>query len=430
MDNFERYAQAVSLRHDFIMKIFEGVLAGLSAIRSNKLRASLTMLGIVIGIAGVIAMMSFGDGANRLIMWEVERAGGTSMFGVYRPYRIKQGNKWVLNPSKHHLKMEDVRIIQTECPSVVASAPEIGQGMNLVAGGKEENVRVTATTTEFQSIRQWQSDIGRYLSTEDISTWNKICVIGSDVVKRFFQGLNPIGKELQINNERFTVVGVMESKGGGLNPDDSEDNQVFIPITTAQTRFTGDDHVWHILLKAKDFESVDRAMDEVKVMLMRYNDGEEFFKMWSVKEGLESAGKISLYIKVILGIIAAVALVVGGIGILNIMLVSVTERIREIGIRKAVGAKSRDIRFQFLMEAIVLCMIGSVGGILLGTLLGYGFAWAVTKFIIKEFSWPSVVSIQTIILAVFSGAAVGIFFGYYPASKAAKLPPIEALRHE
>jgi putative ABC transport system permease protein len=412
------------------MKALEGILAGLSVIQSHKLRSSLTMLGIVIGIAGVIAMMSFGDGANRLIMLEVERAGGTSMFGVYRPYWIKQGNKWVLNPSKHNLKMEDVRIIQSECPSVVAYAPDITRNMNLVAGGNEERVRVTATTTGFQTIRRWNNDIGRFLSTEDINTWSKICVIGTEVVNQFFKGLNPIGKELRVNNERFTVVGVMESKGSGLNPDDSEDNQIFIPITTAQTRFTGDDRVWHILLKAKNYESVDRAMAEVKVALMRYHNGEEFFKMWSIKEGMESAGKIGLYIKVVLGIIAAVALVVGGIGILNIMLVSVTERIREIGIRKAVGAKSRDIRFQFLMEAIVLCMIGSVGGILLGTLLGYGFAWAVTKLIIKEFSWPSVVSIQTIILAVFSGVAVGIFFGYYPASKAAKLPPIEALRHE
>ena len=412
------------------MKAFEGILAGLSAIRSNKLRSSLTMLGIVIGIAGVIAMMSFGDGANRLIMWEIERVGGTSMFGVYRPYKIKQGNKWVLNPSKHHLKMEDVRAVQAECPSVVASAPEIGQGMNLVAGGNQERVRVTATTTGFQTIRRWNNDIGRFLSTEDIGTWSKICVIGTEVVKQFFKGLNPIGKELRINDERFTVVGVMESKGGGLNPDNSEDNQVLIPITTAQTRFTGDDRVWHLLLKAKDYESVEKAMAEVKVMLMRYHNGEEFFEMWSIKEGMEIAGKISLYIKVILGIIASVALIVGGIGILNIMLVSVTERIREIGIRKSVGAKSRDIRLQFLMEAVVLCMIGSVGGILVGALLGYGFAWAVTKFIIKEFSWPSVVSIQTIILAVFSGAAIGIFFGYYPASKAAKLPPIEALRHE
>jgi len=388
------------------------------------------MLGIVIGIAGVIAMMSFGDGANRLIMWEVEKAGGTSMFGVYRPYKIKEGNKWVLNPSKYHLKLEDALIIQAECPSVDSVAPEIGTGATVVTGGKEERIRMTATTTDYQTIRRWHNDIGRFLSTEDINTWSKICVIGTEVVKRFFKGLNPIGKELRVNNERFTVVGVMESKGGGLNPNSNEDNQIFIPITTAQTRFTGSDQVWHILLKAQDFDSVERAMSEVKAALMRYHGGEEFFKMWSMKEEMESAGKIGLYIKVILGIIAAVALVVGGIGILNIMLVSVTERIREIGIRKAVGAKSRDIRFQFLMESVVLCMLGSIGGMLLGALLGSAFAWGVTKFIIKEFSWPSVVSIQTIMLAVFSAAAIGIFFGYYPASKAASLPPIEALRHE
>ncbi len=311
------------------------------------------------------------------------------------------------------------------------ATPEIGgMRVHLSTGGKRKRARLEATTADFQITRHWNNELGRFISDEDMSTWDKICVIGSEIWQEFFAGLNPIGREISLNNQRFTVVGVMESKGSGINPNNNDDNQVFIPITTAQSRFTGNDNVWHILVKAKDYKQLDKAIAETKTVLMRYHNGEEFFKMWSIKEGINMADKISLYIKIILGIIAAVALLVGGIGILNIMLVSVAERIREIGIRKAVGAKARDIRFQFLMESVVLCLIGSAFGILLGALLGYGFAWAVTKFIIKEFNWPSVLSLGTVILAVGSGVAVGIFFGFYPASKAAKLPPIEALRHE
>lgn len=413
------------------MKAFEGILSGLSIMRANKLRSILTILGIVIGIAGVIAMMSFGDGAKRLIMWEVEKVGGVSMFGVYRPGWIKQGNEWIRNRSHHYLKLEDAQIIQAECPSVEIATPEIGgKRVNLAIVGKQKGARLQATTAAFQIARNWRNELGRFIADEDMSAWDKICIIGSEIWQELFGGFNPIGREITIDNQRFTVVGVMESKGSGLNPNSSDDNQIFIPITTAQARFTGSDNVWHILIKAKDYKLLDQAIAETKAVLMRYHDGEEFFKVWSIKEGIEMADKISLYIKIILGIIAAVALVVGGIGILNIMLVSVAERIREIGLRKAVGAKARDIRFQFLMESVVLCLIGSVFGILVGALLGYGFAWAVTKFVIKEFDWPSVLSLGTIILAVFSGAAVGIFFGFYPASKAAKLPPIEALRHE
>ena len=411
------------------MKLLEAIITALSILGSNRLRSFLTMLGIVIGIAGVIAMMSFGAGAKKILMLEVEKIGGPSMFGVYRRGWIRKNKKWIRNPSKHYLTMADVRAIQTECPSVEVATPEAGDSATVSVGGKRKNSQLEATAFEYQIARKWYSGYGRFLSDDDLSLWSKVCVIGEEIWKDLFAGLDPIGRELKINDRRFTVVGIMESRGKGLDTDNSEDNQVFIPITTAQTHFWGNDHVGHILIRAKDYQFVDQAVNEVRTILRRGHAGEEFFETWVMKEEVKSANRIIMIIELILVVIASVSLVVGGIGILNIMLVSVTERIPEIGLRKAVGAKNMDIRVQFLIESVILCLIGSVIGIALGMLMGNGFAWAVSKFMKDVIEWPSVVTHDSVLLAVFAGASVGISFGYYPASRAAKLTPIEALRH-
>lgn len=411
------------------MKIFEAIKSALSVINSHRMRSALTILGIVIGIAGVIAMMSMGDGAKKLLVSEIDKVGGPSMFGVYRPGKIEKDGKWVRNKSKHYLTFADLELIRTDCPSVAMATPDVSNRTSIRFRGRRRDSRMEATTLDFQYIRKWYSELGRFISDEDVSMWKKTCVIGAKVLEELFEGINPIGKEIKIGNQRFTVVGVMESQGLET-AENSEDNQVIIPFTTAQSRFWGHRRIPHILIKAKDINSVEDAMNEVEMVMLRNHGGEKFFEMWSLKKAMKSANRIIFIIEVVLVIIAAVALIVAGIGILNIMLVSVTERIREIGLRKAVGAKKRDIRLQFLTEAVVLCLIGSVLGILLGALIGHGFAWAVSKFLIKEFSWPSVVSVDAIVIAVTVSAIVGIFFGYYPASKAAKLPPIEALRHQ
>ena len=362
-------------------------------------------------------------------MWEVEKVSGPSIFGVYRLSWIRRNAKWVRNPSKHYLTMADVRAIQTECPSVDVATPEVDDTATVSVEGKRKYSRMQATTYEYQIARKWYNGYGRFLSHDDLSLWSKVCVIGEEIWRDLFAGLDPIGRELKINNQRFTVVGIMESRGKGLDPDNSEDNQVFVPITTAQTRFWGNDHVEHILIWAKDYQSVDQAVNEVKTVLKRNHAGEEFFETWMMKEELKSANRIIIIIELILVVIASVSLIVGGIGILNIMLVSVMERIPEIGLRKAVGAKSMDIRVQFLIESVILCLIGSLIGIALGALMGYGFAWAVSKFMKDFIEWPSVITLQSVLAAVFAGGGVGIFFGYYPASRAAKLTPIEALGH-
>ena len=412
------------------MKILENLITALSALFASKLRTILTLLGITIGIAGVIAMMSLGAGAEKLIMLEFEKIGGPSMFGVYRPGYIKKNNRWQRNTSPNYLNMDDLRDVLTECPSVEVATVEGSYYINLEAEGKHKKTYMRATTVEYQAVRQWHTQIGRFLADTDMDLWNKVCVIGSQVWKEQFKGMDPIGKEVSINNRRFNVIGVMNSRGPGLEAGKSDDNMIFIPITTAQTRFWGHSNVGHIMVRAKNPMVVDQAVKEVQTVIRRNHGGDDtFFRTWQAQKGIESAKKTIFIIEMVLVVIASVSLIVGGIGILNIMLVSVTERIPEIGLRKAVGAKNYHIRFQFLTESVLLCLFGSLLGIALGAIAGQGFAWAVGTFMPDMFGWPSVITIKSVFTSVAAGTAVGVFFGYYPASQAAKLSPIEAIRH-
>ena len=415
------------------MKLLENIISAFSVLRASKLRTILTLLGITIGIAGIIAMMSFGAGAEKLIMAEFEKIGGPSMFGVYRPGYVRKNNRWQRNTSPHHLEMEDLRDVLSECPSVEVATVEGSYYINLGVNGKFQPTYLRATTNEYQAVREWKTEYGRFLADTDMDFWTKVCVIGSKIWKEQFKGEDPIGKEVIINNfgnnKRFTVIGIMESRGDGLEHGKSDDNMLFIPITTAQKRFWGHDHVGHIMVRAKSPFHVDQALKEVKTIITRNHGGDDtFFRTWSAKQGIANAKRMILIIETVLVVIASVSLIVAGIGILNIMLVSVTERIPEIGLRKAVGAKSFNIRIQFLIESVILCLMGSLLGIASGTVVGKGFAWVVGKFL-EEIAWPSVITPEAVLISVAAGAAVGIFFGYYPASQAAKMSPIDAIRH-
>ncbi len=415
------------------MKLLENIISAFSVLRASKLRTILTLLGITIGIAGIIAMMSFGAGAEKLIMAEFEKIGGPSMFGVYRPGHVRKNNRWQRNTSPHHLEMEDLRDVLSECPSVEVATVEGSYYINLGVNGKFQPTYLRATTNEYQAVREWKTEYGRFLADTDMDFWTKVCVIGSKIWKEQFKGEDPIGKEVIINNfgnnKRFTVIGIMESRGDGLEHGKSDDNMLFIPITTAQKRFWGHDHVGHIMVRAKSPFHVDQALKEVKTIITRNHGGDDtFFRTWSAKQGIANAKRMILIIETVLVVIASVSLIVAGIGILNIMLVSVTERIPEIGLRKAVGAKSFNIRIQFLIESVILCLMGSLLGIASGTVVGKGFAWVVGKFL-EEIAWPSVITPEAVLISVGAGAAVGIFFGYYPASQAAKMSPIDAIRH-
>lgn len=410
------------------MKILENFISAFAVLGTSRLRTLLTLLGIMIGIAGVIAMMSIGAGAEKLIMSEIEKIGGPSMFGVYRPGWIEVKGRWRRNTSPHRLEMRDLRAIQEECPSVEFATVETSYYIDFKVDGRHRQTYMRATTREYQEVRQWETQYGRFLADTDMSFWTKVCVIGSKVWEEQFKGADPLGKEVAINGRRFTVIGIMESRGDGLEAGRSDDNMIFIPITTAQNRFWGSKNVGAIMARAKNPTVVEQALKEVKTILRRNHSGDDtFFRTWSAKQGIESAKQTIFVIEMVLVIIASVALIVAGIGILNIMLVSVTERIPEIGLRKAVGAKSFDIRIQFLTESVILCLIGSLLGIALGAVTGQAFAWIVGKFF--GFQWPSVITLKSVLTAVGAAAAVGVFFGYYPASQAAKMAPIEALRH-
>jgi putative ABC transport system permease protein len=415
------------------MNVLENLISAFSVLRGSKLRTVLTLLGITIGIAGVIAMMSFGAGAEKLMMAEINNIGGPSMFGVYRPGYVRKNGRWQRNNSPHHLEMDDLRDVLAECPSVEVATVEGSYYISLSVDGRFQRTYLRATTNEYQAVREWRTQYGRFLADTDMDTWTKVCVIGSKIWKEQFKGQDPIGKEVIINNhgnnKRFTVIGIMESRGDGLERGKSDDNMLFIPITTAQKRFWGHDHVGHIMVRAKSPLLVDQALKEVKTIIMRNHGGDDtFFRTWSAKKGIAHAKRMIFIIESVLVVIASVALIVAGIGILNIMLVSVTERIPEIGLRKAVGAKSFDIRLQFLTESVLLCVIGSLLGIAFGAVVGKGFAWIVGKFL-DELAWPSVVTPEAVLISVAAGTAIGIFFGYYPASQAAKMAPIDAIRH-
>ncbi len=411
------------------MHILENIISAFSVLRGSKLRTILTLLGITIGIAGVIAMMSFGAGAEKLMMAQIEKIGGPSMFGVYRPGYIEKNKRWQRNNSPHYLEMRDLHDILADCPSVEVATVERSHPIDFEVEGKHRNAYLRATTNEYQDVRRWEVEYGRFLADTDMDFWNKVCVIGAKVWKEQFKDQNPIGKEVGINNMRFTVIGIMHSRGDGFDEGKSEDNMIFIPITTAQTRFGGRNRVGAIMARAKNIHLVEQAMKEVKTVIMRNHGGDEtFFRTWSAKKGIQGGMRIIFIMEMVLVVIASISLIVAGIGILNIMLVSVTERIPEIGLRKAVGATSLDIRLQFLTESILLCLVGSFLGILFGFVVGKGFVWVVGRFF-QGVEWPSVITLEAVLISVAAGAIVGIFFGYYPASQAAKMTPIDAIRH-
>ena len=422
------------------MRIFEGLSVGLSAIRSNKLRSLLTMLGIIIG-----------DGAKEIVLQDAQKLGGVNQFTMYRSSYKRVGSRWMPNRSNEYFKYGDVLAIEAECPSVKVVVPRIPEwrGVQIQSkDGSETRSGYNGVNSSFSEAMDWRIQEGRFISDEDIENKAKVCVLGTEVAFNLFGNKSPIKEEIKIGRgggrfdrygrgdhvriaERFTVVGTMEARGRSLRFGWNLDDMVFIPITTAQERFTGNDHIVMLSVHANTVDDVPKAIEEVKeVMRSRHKNQDDFFSLRDMREGMAQLDKISNVIKIALGSIAGFSLLVGGIGIMNMMLVAVSERTREIGLRKALGAKRLDIMLQFLIESIAMCIIGGAIGVGLGYLAGEGMALLAVKIVKIVPDWPAVISMQWVIISVSFSALIGVSFGLYPALKASSLSPIEALRTE
>jgi len=415
----------------FLGSLLTGLVSGYRAILHNRLRSLLTVLGIVIGVAAVIGMLGVGEGAKRHITTEIEKLGANVVMVFNMPPRTKEEALEWRGRSKG-LTYADAIAIKAKCTAVDYVAPEIRRNVVARYLDNEYEAEVIGTTPEYQLIRNHWPEYGRFINEDDLESWAKICVLGKNVKKELFGDEDPIGKEIKLEGERFTVVGVMQEKGafGWLRFDD----QIFVPILTMQKRFTGDDRVQMILVQSKP-NLADTASQQVRQLLLDRHNKVEDFAIRSQEEFRQTIEKTVGTFKIMLAGIAAISLIVGGIGIMNIMLVSVTERTREIGLRKAVGARRRDIMIQFLIESTMLSVTGGIIGILLGTL----FANTIGNLMVGAgmFGPPrlwgggqSVVTFSSVLLAFMFAVTVGIFFGMYPARKAACMDPVEALRYE
>ena len=404
----------------------QSLLIAVRALRVNTMRALLTMLGIIIGIAAVIAMVAIGAGASKMISDQISSIGSNLILVI--PGSMTSGGMRSGSGSSQTLSYDDAKAIKLECPSVAEVAPTVRGSGQVVFGNQNWSTVFYGVTPEIVAVRDWTLVSGRNISQSDVDGTTKNCLLGQTVADNLFGAADPVGKIVRIKKIPFTVIGLLGRKGQspqGLDQDDV----IYLPLRTAQRKILGSQFpnvVGSIMVQARGAEVLKKAEEEVTALLnQRHRIGpsrEVDYTIRNLSELLAVSEQSSKVMSLLLGAVASISLLVGGIGIMNIMLVSVTERTREIGIRIAIGAKRRDILLQFLTEAVLLT---SCGGIV-GMLLGVGGARLVASLI----GWPTLVSVDTIVIAFVFSAGVGVFFGFYPARKAASLNPIEALRYE
>jgi len=406
-----------------MMPVGETLGIAMSALRANKLRSALTMLGVIIGVAAVIAMVAIGRGAQQSVAERIA-ALGTTLITVNPGQAFGRGVASQADRAK--LTMEDADTLAARGTYIAAVEPEMQKQAQVQLGSKNASTAVIGTTSNYPEVRQYTLQSGRMFTTAEDKASRLVAVVGATVLNNLGTDANSIiGQPVRIQGIQFTVIGTLAPKGQGAMFGDPDD-EVLIPITTARFRIVGDDRVRNLNVLAPSDSMVTTTMADVQTILRRQHrlrpGQEDDFNIRSQSDFLSTLGETTQTFTYLLAGIAAVSLLVGGIGIMNIMLVSVTERTREIGVRKALGATRRNILLQFLIEAVVLCMLGGVGGIILGG----GGALLMTALA----HWNVSLSLPSIILAFAFSAAVGVLFGVWPARRAAALNPIEALRYE
>lgn len=407
-------------------RLLASLRIALRALMVNKMRSALTMLGIIIGVGAVIAMIAVGSGAKQRIADQIASMGSNMLIvlsGSSTSGGLRFGTGTV--PT---LKVDDAKAILAEIPSVKYVAPSLYGVAQVVFGNQNWSTIINGTTPEVLEIREWPLSSGRSFTQQDVDGATKVCLLGKTVVENLFGGVDPIGQIVRIKKVPFTVVGVLASKGQSTYGTDQDDT-IFVPLTTAQKRLFGMQFPGMVRLIAVQAQSpevmkeVENQINDLLRQRHRLQPGQDNdFSVRNLTEIATSAEQSAKVMSLLLGAIASISLIVGGIGIMNIMLVSVTERTREIGIRIAVGAKGRDILLQFLIESLVLSLIGGITGIAIGV--------AGTLVLATFTQWPILFSINAIFLAFLFSGSVGVFFGFYPARKASMLNPIEALRYE
>ena len=393
------------------------------SIVKNKMRTLLTMLGIIIGVAAVIVMVAIGKGAEKRIQDQIASMG-TNLLTI-SPGSMQSRGVRMGPDSGVQLTLDDVERLKREATLVQAVSPMVRSGAQLIGGSGNWNSSVWGVSEQYLEIRDWSLSSGEFFSSADVRAQNKVCVVGQTIVKNLFAGDDPVGQQLRVRNVPFRIIGVLKERGQSSFGQD-QDDLIIAPYSTVLTRLSGQVHVNQILVRAVSLEQMESAQAEVTAIMRDAHripeGGDDDFTVRNQTDIAATAQETSSVLTMLLASIASISLLVGGIGIMNIMLVSVTERTHEIGIRMAIGARGHDILVQFLIEAVVL----SLSGGLIGVLIGFLATWIVNM----ATDWVTVISPTNVLLSFGFAGAVGIFFGYYPARKAAALNPIEALRYE
>jgi len=409
-------------------KIVGSIRIALRALRVNRMRSALTMLGIIIGVAAVIAMVGVGAGATKRIQDQIQSIGSNLI--MVMPGSVSTNGVRLGAGAVALLTQDDSKAIAAECPSVALSVPTVRGGVQVVYGNNNWATNAQGVTPDYMAVRDYTMLSGQFFTTQDVDAAAKVAVLGETVAENLFGDSDPTGQVVIIKNVPFTVAGVLTPKGQSPTGQD-QDDVILLPISTAMQKVLGANKanaqaVGSLTVQAVSPQAMDSAIEEMEALLRerhRILPGlEDDFTIRNLTEVFQAQETSAQVMSILLGAIASVSLIVGGIGIMNIMLVSVTERTREIGLRQAVGAKTRDILLQFLVEAVTLSLLGGIVGIAVGL---------AASLLISHFAkWSTAVSPLSILLAFLFSALVGVFFGYYPARKAAFMDPIEALRYE